>query len=132
MCKRCIEKGVFHDGGGVQAYLGLALAWMPPNVDDRLRQASIDARIAEARVTRFEAELRAAERDAADRERIMQRLSHAEGLAARMGRRRAELEEIAEVRQAAVALVADVYERAQFARDESLSSARPAPSVPSR
>ena len=93
-------------------------AWLPPNVNDRLRTAHIAARESEGNAARLRAQVDAAGHDAVARIDLAERLSRAEALAARMRDRAATLEEIDEVRSAAVASVADVYAAAHAAREE--------------
>ena len=93
-------------------------AWMPPNVDERLRSMSIAARDSEGRVARLRAELEMPDHAGDDRADLERRVAAAQALAERTAQRAAELEEIAEARTVAVATVADVEERARAARDE--------------
>ena len=93
-------------------------AWLPPNVNDRLRTAHIAAREAEGSVARVRARFEAAYHKDAARIDLAERLGQAEALAVRMRERAEQLEEIAQVRERAVASVADVYERARAAGEE--------------
>jgi hypothetical protein len=93
-------------------------AWLPPNVDDRLRTAHIAARESEGSVARLRVQLEVEARHDAQRVDIAERLGRAEALAARMADRAATLDEIADVRVAAVASVADVEATARAARAE--------------
>jgi conjugative relaxase-like TrwC/TraI family protein len=93
-------------------------AWLPPNVNDRLRTATIAARESEGSAARLRAQLEATGRHAEERAEITEKLARADALAVRMRDRATTLDEIAHVRSAAVASVADVYAEAHAAREE--------------
>jgi conjugative relaxase-like TrwC/TraI family protein len=86
-------------------------AWLPPNVDDRLRATHLAQREAQSRAARLAAEVAAGQAEE-------QRQRQAAALAERMAARAVRLEEIAAARAAAIASIADIEAQARDAQAE--------------